>query len=81
MRILTSLLAQTSEETAQKIVEIQKQIAEIQEKLDVAPDWAFRLWPLLIFIAVAVVLLFQRQKKIAQNQVDLAKVLEQMLEK
>ena len=81
MQILTSLLAQTSEETAQKIVEMQKQIAEIHEKLDVIPDPAFRLWPLLIFIAVAVVLLFQRQKKIAQNQVDLAKVLEQLIEK
>lgn len=74
MHILTSLLAQASEETA-------KQIAQIHEKLNLVPNWAFRLWPLLLLVTIAVIALFLRQKKIAQNQVGLAKMLEQLLEK
>ena len=67
MQMLTSLLAQATTNA--------DKITEIYEKLDHVPDWAFRLWFLLILIAVAIFALYQRQKKIAQNQVDLAKMI------
>jgi hypothetical protein len=39
------------------------------------------IWTLTIIIAVAVIVIFLRQKKIAQNQVDLAKLISQLFEK
>ena len=73
MQMLTSLLAQADTDT--------KKIAEIYDKLHRIPEWAFSLWFLLILIAVAIFALYQRQKKIAQNQVNLANMIEQLLEK
>jgi hypothetical protein len=76
MQIFNSLLAQMTPETAQ-------QIEEIHQKINNLPYFAFYdiIWLLPVFITVGIVLLFQRQKKIAQNQVDLAKMVEQLLEK
>ena len=73
MQILTSLLAQATTDT--------EKITEIYNKLHLVPDWAFRLWPLVLLVTVGVVLLFLRQKKIAQNQVALARLVEQLLDK
>ena len=36
---------------------------------------------LMVITAILGIVIFQRQKKIAQNQVDLAKMMEQLLEK
>jgi len=82
MQILNFILAQTSEDTARQLGEMQKQTAEIHQCITSIPEWSFKLlWMLPIFITVAVILIFQRQKKIAQNEVDLGKMLEQLLEK
>ena len=82
MQILNFILAQTAEDTARQLGEMQKQIAEIHQRITSIPEWSFKLlWLLPLFITVAVILIFQRQKKIAQNEVDLGKMLEQLLEK
>ena len=55
------------------------QIDQIHQR--VVPDWSLRLmWCLSIMTAVLVVMIYLRQKKIAQNQVDLAKLIEQLKE-
>ena len=76
MQIPTSLLAQLTPETT-------RQIEEIHQKINDLPYFAFYniIWLLPVFIAVVVLLLFLRQKKIAQNQVDLARLVEQLLDK
>lgn len=56
------------------------QIEQIHQR--VVPDWSLRLmWCLTIMTAVLVVMIYLRQKKIAQNQVDLAKLIERLIEK
>lgn len=63
-------------------VTTEKQIADIHERLVQMPPWAFDLiTPLLIGIAVLVAVIFMRQKKIAQNQVNLARMLEEISSK
>ena len=75
MQLLNNMLAEMTEKTAQ-------QIDKIYHCVENFPNPGFRvMFVLTIVIAVAVVLIFQRQKKIAQNQVDLGKLLAQLLEK
>ncbi len=58
-----------------------QQIQEIHQILTEYP-WAFKLiWVGVVFTGVAVFLVFRRQQKIAANQVALAKMLEQLLQK
>lgn len=76
---LTQLLAQVDPEA---LATMQQQIQDIHERLAEQPVWAFKLmWLLPLLLVVAVFILFQRQKKIAQNQVGLAKLLEQLVER
>ena len=59
-----------------------EQIGEIYQRIGVQPEWTFKLmWCLTLIIAVAVVVIILRQKKIAQNQVALAKLISELLEK
>ena len=75
MQILGMMLAQMSEETT-------KQIDKIHEVLEKVPAWGLKTVVMLsIFTAVGVIVLWQRQKQIARNQVDMAKLLEQLIEK
>jgi len=73
MQIINSLLAQAATDS--------EKITEIYNKFSLMPEWAFRLWPLMLFIAVATIFLFKRQKKIAQNQVDMAQMIQELLDK
>ncbi|MBN2375299.1 MAG: hypothetical protein JXD22_02775 [Sedimentisphaerales bacterium] len=69
------MLAQMSEETT-------KQIGEMYKVLEEVPSWGLKAVVMLsIFTAVGVIVLWQRQKQIAKNQVDVAKLLEQLIEK
>ena len=71
----TILLSQTDPETVRKV-------NEIYEKVESLPDSGLRIvWVLSIVIAAAVIMIFLRQKKIAQNQVDLAKMMEELADK
>ena len=73
--IKTILLSQTDPDTVSKI-------NEIYEKIDSLPDSGLRIvWVLSMVIAAAVIMIFLRQKKIAQNQVDLAKMMEELADK
>ena len=75
MLTLNTILAQTSETTA-------KQISEMYKIITDQPEWAFKLmWLLPLFLAVAIIMIFLRQKKIAKNQVILAEMIRQLLEK
>jgi len=57
-------------------------LQEIYDRLAPLPNWGLEVtFVLTIFIAAAVVVIFTRQKKIAQNQVDLARMIEQLIEK
>jgi len=75
VKIVSTLLAEITQETVQ-------QIHEIHQKMEDLPDSAFKLmWALSIVIAVAVVIIFLRQRKIAQNQLDLAQLIKTLGEK
>jgi len=75
MQIIHSLLAQASTETSQ-------QINEIYQRITTQPSWAFTfIWVLLVFIFIGVVAISLRQKKIAQNQVALAQLIDQLQRK
>ena len=75
MQFLNFLLAEIPSETI-------KQISEIHERIATQPAWTFKvIWTLTLIITVAVIVIFLRQKKIAQNQVDLAKLISQLFEK
>ena len=72
---IRNILAQTDPETVSKI-------NEIYEKIESLPDSGLRImWVLTIVIAAGVIMIFLRQKKIAQNQVDLAKMVEELADK
>ena len=61
--------------------EITKQISDIHERIFSQPEWAFQmLWLLSIIITVAVIIIFLRQKKIAQNQVELGQLIAHLIE-
>lgn len=67
---------------AETVVTTEKQIADIHERLMQMPVWAFDLiMPLLVGMAVLMAVIFMRQKKIAQNQVNLARMLEDISSK
>jgi hypothetical protein len=75
MDIFYSMLAAAEPSTAE-------QVAEIHELVTTQPMWVYKIiGPLVALIAVAVILIFLRQKKIAQNQVDTAKLIEELLDK
>ncbi|GEM_PF-1098959 len=79
MPLMTKLLAQIDPDALAKM---QQQILEIHERVAEQPLWAFKLmWLLPLLLVVAVFILFQRQKKIAQNQVGLAKLLDQLIDR
>ena len=73
---ITNILA----EVASKAVDQTDKIDMIHKLMTNTLGFNFMLG-LTIITAVLCVVIFQRQKKIAQNQVDLAKVMEQLLEK
>ena len=73
---ITNILA----EVASKAVEQTDKINEIHELMINMLGFRFMLG-LTIITAVLCIVIFQRQKKIAQNQVDLAMVMEKLLEK
>jgi len=59
-----------------------KQLEEIYNRIGEEPSWSFKItWLLSIVITITVIMIFQRQKKIAQNQVDLARMIDDFLEK
>lgn len=75
MQNSSMMLAQMSEETT-------KQIGEMYKVLEDVPAWGLKIAVMLsIFTAFGVIVLWQRQKQIAKNQVDMAKLLEQLIEK
>lgn len=75
MQITSILLAQMSPETAQDI-------HKIYEMLEPLPASAFKImWALIIVIAAAVITIFLRQRKIAQNQVELAQLIKELIVK
>ena len=76
MQYLRMLLAETETLTTDQ------KINEIYERIGSQPEWAFELmWVLPILIAVGIVYVFKRQRRIANNQVDLAKLVEQILDR
>ena len=67
---------------AEATKELTEQINDIHIRIMAVPEWAFMIIPYLsVVTAILVIFLFLRQKKIAQNQVDLAKILQQIIEK
>lgn len=73
MQYLRMLLAETETLTTDQ------KINEMYERIGSQPAWAFELmWVLPILIAVGIVYVFKRQQKLANNQVDLAKLVEQI---
>jgi len=78
MNSLSSLLAETSEQTIRQLTE---QINAIHTRIATQPEWAFNLlWMLAIITTVVVIVIFHRQKRIAQNQVDLGRLIAQLIE-
>ncbi|MBN1845246.1 MAG: hypothetical protein JW810_06150 [Sedimentisphaerales bacterium] len=73
MQIMNWLLAAADDTSSQ--------IQEIHQRLQEVPLWAFRFWLLPFLIAVVMILIWQRQKKIAENQVKLARLLDDLIEK
>ena len=67
---------------AEATKELTEQINDIHIRIAALPEWAFTA---TLYLSAATVILaifiFLRQKKIAQNQVDLAKILQQLIEK
>lgn len=67
---------------AEAATDMTQQINEIHTRIVAVPEWAFTaILYLSIATTVLSVYLFLRQKKIAQNQVDLGKILEQLIGK
>ena len=73
---ITNILA----EVASKAVDQADKIDMIHKLMTNKLGFNFMLG-LTIITAVLCIVIFQRQKKIAQNQVDLAKVMEKLFEK
>ena len=75
MQILGMMLAQMSEETVGKIDAMHKVLEDV-------PVWGLKTVVMFsIFTAVGIIVLWHRQKQIAKNQVDVATLLEQLIEK
>lgn len=71
---LNMMAQSTDTQTAERILEIQQLIAE-------QPNWAFDfkvLYVLMGVIGVMIAMIYLRQQKIARNQVDLAKLLDEL---
>ena len=78
MQIFKSLLAETTDNIAKH----HEQIGEMHKRIGELPEWSFRLMlGLAAATAIVVVFVFLRQKKIAQNQVDLARMMQQLIDK
>ena len=76
MHYLSMLLAEVESLTSDQKIEA------IYERIGTQPIWAFEImWVLPILIAVGVLYVFKRQRTIAKNQVDLAKLVEQSFDK
>jgi hypothetical protein len=76
MQFLNMLLATTESLTTDQ------KIDEIYDRIGTQPEWAFELmWVLPVLIAVGVLYVFKRQRTIAKNQVDLARLVEQIGER
>jgi len=72
---LTLVAAQLDDQTINRI-------QEIHARLALLPHRGFRLiLGLCIFIAIAVVLVWNRQRTIARNQVDTARLLQELLDR
>ena len=75
MQLTESILAEAATDTAE-------QIGEIYRQFNMLPDRGLQImWALIIVIAMAVIAIFLRQKEIAKNQVDLAKLIERLVDK
>jgi hypothetical protein len=75
MQLTKSILAEAATDTAE-------QIGEIYQQFNWLPDRGLQLmWVLIIVIAMAVIAIFLRQKEIAKNQVNLAKLIERLVDK
>ncbi len=73
--MLLNMLAEAPVDTA-------KQIAELHERIAWGPVWAYELmFGLLIGVTAMVAMIYLRQQKIANNQVALAKLFEQILKR
>ena len=67
-------------ETASTIIEQPDKVDEIHKLMTGTLGFQFML-SLMIITSILCIVIFQRQKKIAQNQVDLAKLVEALADK
>jgi len=75
MQLIESILAEAATVT-------NEQVDGIYRQFDLLPDRGLQImWALIIVTAMAVIAIFLRQKKIAKNQVDLAKLIERLVDK
>ncbi len=84
MTAILSLLAKIGQITLTETAPLthDQKIADIHSRLMTIPAWGFQLIvPLLIIATVGIVLVWLRQTKIARNQVDLAKFIEEKIRK
>jgi len=78
MQIFKTLLA----ETMDPIAKHHEQIADIHKLIDDVHHLSFKVMlGLVMAIAIVVVFVFLRQKKIAQNQVNLANMMQELIDK
>ena len=78
MRIFKTLLA----ETVDPIAKHHEQIADIHERIGDLHHLSFKVMlGLMMACTLIVVFVFLRQKKIAQNQVNLANMMQELIDK
>jgi len=81
MFALNTLLA-AAETVCPKAADCTDKLTAVYNKLAPLPDQGlYIMWCLSIATTILMVVVFLRQKKIAQNQVQLAKLMEQLMEK
>jgi len=81
MFALNDLLA-AAETVCPKAACCADKLTTVHDKLASLPDQGlYIMWFLSIATTILMVVVFLRQKKIAQNQVQLAKLMEQLIEK
>ena len=75
MHLFDSLIAQATTDT--------EKIDAIYQKINGLPEYIFYdiYWVAPIVAAIIAVFLFLRQKKIAQNQVNMAQLIQELLDK
>ena len=78
MQIFNSLLAETTDQIAKH----HEQTNEIHSRVSDLYEFSFELmfW-VMMATAIVVVFLFLRQKKLAQNQVNLANMMQELIDK